>query len=739
MASTKLTTAQYAQQYITRFGFHLVPIEPGRKFPLGDDWGNNTLSTSDDAAAFYVNGHSDWNMGVALGPSRVCSFDIDCEESTLLILEEFGLDSEVLSGFPTIRGKGRRIMFRVPDGVDLPYVKLNWPKQDDQSKQYTVFELRASSAGKQRQDVLPPSMHPDTGKPYMWEVQPPKTGVLPEPPDWLLTIWQHWDDFKPQFKDACPWLPKAAPPPQKQKPKPQQDGQTDVIGMFCDAHDIEIMLTQYGYSRKGKRWLSPHSGTGLPGVVLFDDNRAWIHHASDPLCSDDTNQPVNPFDLFCYYEHNGDINKAVKQAAELLGIERNSVNFNQPSSSNEKLPDRSHANIYEPLPFSGDKGVPLAHIENVKELCARLGVIIRYNVIKKEEEILIPNETFSSDNAANAAIAWLESECSLFKMPTTKLPQFITYLADKNQFNPVINWVNSKPWDGVSRLPDFYATVTAKQEDIIDEIAWLKETLIKRWMISAIAAAFEPNGVSAHGVLVLQGDQYLGKTKWFKTLVPSELDLLKDGMLLRVDDRDSKKQILSYWMVELGELDSTFRKSDIAALKSFITNKNDVLRSPYARKDSNYARRTVFFGSVNPREFLHDATGNRRYWTIECEKLDHSHNINMQQVWAEVYQLYKAGEGYYLLPDEMEALNTHNEGFMAIDPIEERILRGLMWDADQTYWREEQATQILIECGIDRPTQRDASAAASLIRKRNGNKSRRAGGKTLLWVPPLPA
>lgn len=62
-----------------------------------------------------------------------------------------------------------------------------------------------------------------------------------------------------------------------------------------------------------------------------------------------------------------------------------------------------------------------------------------------------------------------------------------------------------------------------------------------------------------------------------------------------------------------------------------------------------------------------------------------------------------------------------------------------MWDADQSLWREEQATQILIECGVDRPTQRDASAAASLIRKRNGNKSRRSNGKTLLWVPPLPA
>ena len=35
-----------------------------------------------------------------------------------------------------------------------------------------------------------------------------------------------------------------------------------------------------------------------------------------------------------------------------------------------------------------------------------------------------------------------------------------------------------------------------------------------------------------HGVLVFQGAQYVGKTKWFKQLVPSDLGLLKDGMLI---------------------------------------------------------------------------------------------------------------------------------------------------------------------------------------------------------------
>ncbi|WP_228368234.1 hypothetical protein, partial [Klebsiella pneumoniae] len=74
-----------------------------------------------------------------------------------------------------------------------------------------------------------------------------------------------------------------------------------------------------------------------------------------------------------------------------------------------------------PLPDVGGKGKPLATIENVNEICGRLGVTVRYNVISKEEEILIPGEAFSIDNRANASFSWLESWCARFKMPTEKL------------------------------------------------------------------------------------------------------------------------------------------------------------------------------------------------------------------------------------------------------------------------------------------------------------------------------
>lgn len=406
------------------------------------------------------------------------------------------------------------------------------------------------------------------------------------------------------------------------------------------------------------------------------------------------------------------------------------ANDNTPEHSTE-VATHDHAAVdwFSPFPDFNGKGKPIATIENVAEACRRLGVTVRYNVIKKDIEILIPGQAFSVDNRANASLAWLASACNRFTVPTGPLGDFLCYMADQNLYNPVANWITSKPWDGQSRLRDLYDTIQCEDEP-------LKEVLLKRWMVSAVAGAFNPQGVSAHGVLVLQGDQYLGKTKWFKSLVPAELGVIQDGLMLRPDDRDSIKQVVSYWLVELGELDATFRKSDIAQLKSFLTRDKDVIRRAYAKMESEYARRTVFFASVNPREFLHDQTGNRRYWTIEAKWIDHSHNIDMQQLWAEVYELWKAGEPYYLNEAEMALLNRSNEDFVVIDPIQDRINSRLNWSADQTYWLWRSATDILIDVGIDKPNQSDATRAAAYIRQKNGNNGKRTANGRLLWCPP---
>lgn len=349
--------AWYAERYTDRHGMELVPIEPLQKRPLSRDWGKNTLKTSDEARAYFME-HPDWNVGIVLGPSGYCSIDIDCWESFCILLEDFGVDQEELAGLPTIQGspKGRRILFRVPEGASIDYRKLNWPSREDPTGEkhreiikrsaearkegneelseqlreearkyarYTVFELRAAGHGQQLQDVLPPSIHPGTGKPYAWIGKPARTREeWPEPPPWLIAIWEAWSDFEPQFMESCPWLPEAPAPTPSPAPARTSD-QPSVIEAYIDSKDLGAELERYGYSRKGRgkraKYLSPHSSTGLPGVYIDTcGKRCFIHHASDPL----SGRPIDAFDLFMYYDHGGDQREAVKAAARELGMEK---------------------------------------------------------------------------------------------------------------------------------------------------------------------------------------------------------------------------------------------------------------------------------------------------------------------------------------------------------------------------------------------------------------------------------
>ncbi|MEG7202707.1 DUF5906 domain-containing protein [Pseudomonas aeruginosa] len=348
--------AAWARRYIEVFGLALVSIEPGEKIPKGKGWQRpgGHFTDADAAEAFWTK-HPKHNMGAVLGPSRVCSLDVDDVPSSRQVLWDcLGLDLDALPvAYPTVVGNPERfrVLFQVPDGVDLSRHSLSWPNEKDPDgskfklaqaailaakekgdkeqqdkmqaladslKRFTVFELRAGLV----QDVLPPSIHPGTGKPYTWR-NPPKREGLPVLPTDLLNIWKNWDIFKRDAEAACPWVPKAPEPrkPAKAKSKPSAhagDGGS-VIDAFNRAHDVEQLLKAHGYIQRGRKWLCPQSSTGLPGVTVSEDGKVYSHHGSDPLANGHQN---DAFDVYCLLEHNGNQAEATKAAARMLGIER---------------------------------------------------------------------------------------------------------------------------------------------------------------------------------------------------------------------------------------------------------------------------------------------------------------------------------------------------------------------------------------------------------------------------------
>ena len=377
-----------------------------------------------------------------------------------------------------------------------------------------------------------------------------------------------------------------------------------------------------------------------------------------------------------------------------------------------------------------DEGHPLCTLENLTALLRQLEITIRYNVISKNVEVLVPGASGTRDNRDNATLATVLSECEKVRMPTRHVPQFLLSLADQNLFNPVMSWITSRPWDGVSRLEDFYATVVEAE----DTPAEMKKLLMRKWLIQAVAAAASPDGIAAQGILTFTGEQNIGKTTWFRRLAPVELDLVKTGLTLDLKSKDSILTALRYWIVELGEVDATFRKSDISALKSFVTQDTDNIRRPYAMNESCYGRRTVFGASVNDEEFLADSTGNRRFWTIHAVAFQLDHGVDMQQLWAEVYELWKGGEAFHLDQGQVARLNTHNAQFAVSNPVFERLAGAFDWEG-ATSWEWVTVTQALIAAGIRDPQKRDTIEGSTALRKLNGKRRRKSNSKVLFAVP----
>ena len=65
---------------------------------------------------------------------------------------------------------------------------------------------------------------------------------------------------------------------------------------------------------------------------------------------------------------------------------------------------------------------------------------------------------------------------------------------------------------------------------------------MSKWLLSCVAAVYEPSGVALEGILVFQGEQGLGKTLWFKRLADYDKGWLLEGATLNPSDKDSVKQ-----------------------------------------------------------------------------------------------------------------------------------------------------------------------------------------------------
>lgn len=241
------------------------------------------------------------------------------------------------------------------------------------------------------------------------------------------------------------------------------------------------------------------------------------------------------------------------------------------------------------------------------------------------------------------------------------------------KYNAVHDYFENIKWDGKDYFSQYCETFTLEPMKLIDgtDIKEHWKNLFKTWLISSVACMLghSPN----HVMLVLMGGQGIGKTTHLNNLCPPPLN--KDYRVtghIKPDLNDGTTANClaeKVWINIDDQLDQIFGK-EFNAMKSLITIDKINNRKTYARFETSRPRIANFVGSVNQDRIFIDSE-NRRYLSLKVSKLDYINNIDINGLWAQIYNEYKQGARPYFNSQQINIINMINDQFAKIPPEQE--------------------------------------------------------------------
>ncbi len=249
--------------------------------------------------------------------------------------------------------------------------------------------------------------------------------------------------------------------------------------------------------------------------------------------------------------------------------------------------------------------------------------------------------------------------------------QIVLFLAKQKSYSPVREYLErvaaDYPNQDLSILDGLATRYFGTEEP-------LHNTFMRKHLIGQVMRVFEP-GCQHDTVLALQGLQGLQKSKFWKTLAVNP-DWFDDTINTGNNDKDERLKLRRFWFLEMAEIESIFKRKEIATLRGFLTTKCDNLRVPYGRTVESFPRTSCFVATVNPSEFLVDPEGHRRFWVvpvkvdrIPIEKLKQE----LDQLWAAAVHAYRASETNYLTREDEIRNALLNKRFEVGDSWQEVI------------------------------------------------------------------
>lgn len=517
--------------------------------------------------------------------------------------------------------------------------------------------------------------------------------------DGVLAEYMDWTDIS-----SWPRHPKDKAGPQLSGKKAQDPREKHgTIGLFCRAFSIDegietfleevyvpgTMPDRYTYTR----------GTSANGLEIYpDQGLAYSHQDSDPVADGRT---YNLFDLVRVHkfghlddhvrEYTPDVKKPSHLAMEqwvimlpevkrLAGAEMQAdfADFGDMVEA-EAMADEDDPeddSWTEQLELHSKTGKPLPTAGNV-ELILSHGIfkgVLAYDAFGNTEVIRRPLPWRPRERPDREYEPWLGADdkrrnhwlAKVYGISSAQLIQnAFTEVVHRSSFHPIKTYVESNEWDGTERAERiFIEYLGASDTHYVRQVT-------RKMLLAAITRLYQP-GCKFDQMLVLVGPQGAGKSsllaklgrKWFSDSLRS------------FENKEAGEHLQAGWIFEIGEL-SAMKRTEVEEVKAFLSKTEDRYRVAFDRQVSEFPRKCVFFGTTNTRDFLRDATGNRRFWPVEVvpERAERSHwdhltDSEVSQIWAEVLCWYKEGESLVLDHEARLEAEKQQASHMESDPRE---------------------------------------------------------------------
>ena len=227
------------------------------------------------------------------------------------------------------------------------------------------------------------------------------------------------------------------------------------------------------------------------------------------------------------------------------------------------------------------------------------------------------------------------------------------------EYNPFLRFFNKnkhlKPEGIINELISCF-DYEAKIDD--KYVSNYLDVFLKKWLLSIIASM---HGTYSIMVLVLTGSQKVGKTRFFRNLLPDSL--LSYYAESKLDAGTDDHMLMCKKILIMDDEFGGKSKQEAKKFKELTSKQIFTLRKPYGKFHEDLKRIAVLSGTSNENEIINDPTGNRRTIPVNVNSIDwvKYDSIDKTALFMELYWLWKSiGDNWMLTNEEIKYLNDIN-------------------------------------------------------------------------------